>query len=75
MPSPPHMACVCSSSQAAKIEACRQSAEAASCARFGPFKRASVLGDFRDTAAEGEQGKMRFLLKKCTLSPALRILE
>ena len=43
--------------------------------RFGPLKRASILGDFKDTAAEGEQGKVRFLLKKCTPSPALRILE
>lgn len=43
--------------------------------RFGPLKRASILGDFKDTAAEGGQGKMRVRLKECTLSPALRILE
>lgn len=43
--------------------------------RFGPLKRTSILGHLKDTAAEGEQGKMRCLLKKCTLFPALRILE
>lgn len=31
---------------------------------FGPLKRTSILGDLRSTAAEGEQGEMRFLPEK-----------